>query len=87
MDIYQFEGTESEFELLSEIRDLIGDWVQDFHYFMSGEASILPVSDCCELIGDDDGCCDSDGVDDNGCCDLGEANNDCCSYDPSDSTQ
>lgn len=88
MDIYPFEGRESEkIELLSEIRDQIGDWVQDFHYYMGGEANVLSVSDCCELIGAaDDGCCDLDGINDGGCCDLGKTNSDCCSDDQPDST-
>jgi len=76
-DIYPFKGTETEkIELLREIRDEIGDWVQDFHYFMNGEANTLTIADCCELLGADDG----------GCCDLGETNGDCCSLDSSDST-
>jgi arsenate reductase len=76
-DIYPFKGTETEkIELLREIRDEIGDWVQDFHYYMNGESNVLTVSDCCELLGaDNDSCCDSE-----------EANGDCCSFVPSDST-
>lgn len=78
-DIYPFKGTESgKIELLRELRDEIGDWVQEFHYFMNGESNILTVLDCCELLGADE---------DDGCCDLGEANGNCCSFDPSDSTQ
>ena len=39
-DIYPFKGTETEkIELLREIRDEIGDWVQDFHYYMNGEVT------------------------------------------------
>lgn len=80
-DIYPFKGTETEkTDLLREIRDEIGDWVQDFHYYMNGETNILTLTDCCELIGgDDDGCCDFE--DDNGsdCCDVGDANVNCCS--------
>ena len=73
-------------ELLTEIRDEIGDWVQDFHYYMNGESNTLTITDCCELIGaEDDSCCDLNGVDDGSCCDSGETNGDCCS--PSDSTQ
>jgi len=87
MDIYPFKGTETEkIELLREIRDEIGDWVQDFNFLMNGEANILTLTDCCELIGaDDDGCCDLEGVGDVSCCDLGENNDECCS--PDDSTQ
>ena len=87
MDIYPFKGTETEkIELLRKIRDEIGDWVQDFHYYMNGESNILTITDCCELIGaEDDGCCDSEGVDDVSCCDLGETNDDCCS--PPDSAR
>jgi arsenate reductase (thioredoxin) len=87
-DIYPFKGTEKEkIDLLIEIRDEIGDWVQDFHYYMSGESNILTITDCCELLGDDDGCCDLEGVDDGSCCDIGETNSDCCSVDSSDSNQ
>jgi arsenate reductase len=88
-DIYPFKGTGTEkIELLREIRDEIGDWVQDFHYYMNGESNILSIADCCELLGgDDDGCCDLEGVDGGSCCDLGEANGDCCSFDSSDSAQ
>lgn len=80
-DIYPFKGTETEkIELLREIRDEIGDWVQDFHYFMSGEADILTITDCCDVIGaEEDGCCDS--IDESSCCDIGETNDDCCSPD------
>jgi arsenate reductase (thioredoxin) len=80
-DIYPFKETETEkIELLREIRDEIGDWVQDFHYYMNGEANTLTITDCCELIGaDDDGCCDLEEVDDGSCCDSGENNDDCCS--------
>ena len=87
MDIYPFKGTETEkIELLTEIRDEIGDWVQDFHYYMNGESNTLTITDCCELIGaEDDSCCDLNGFDDVSCCDSGETNGDCCS--PSDSTQ
>lgn len=87
MDIYPFEGTETEkIEFLSDIRDEIGDWVQDFHYYINGEANTLTVSDCCELLGaEDDGCCDVEGADDGNCCDLDETKSDCCSVDPSDS--
>lgn len=87
-DIYPFKGTETgKIELLREIRDEIGDWVQDFHYYMNGEAKILTVSDCCELLGADDGCCDSEGVGGGSCCDIGETDSECCSFDSSDSTQ
>lgn len=84
-DIYPFKGTKTEkIELLREIRDEIGDWVQDFHYFMN-EANMLTITDCCEVIGaDDNGCCNLEGADDSSCCDSG-TNSDCCS--PSDSTQ
>lgn len=76
IDIYPFKGTETEkIELLREIRDEIGDWVQDFHYYMNGEANLLTITDCCELI----------GLEDDGCCDSGETNGDCCS--PTDSTK
>ena len=87
MDIYPFKGTETEkIELLREIRDEIGDWVQDFNFLMNGEANILTLTDCCELIGaDDDGCCDLEGIDDGSCCDLGDDNDECCS--PDDSTK
>ena len=87
MDIYPFKGTETEkIELLREIRDEIGDWVQDFNFYMNGEANILTITDCCELIGaDDDGCCDLEGIDDGSCCDLGDDNDECCS--PDDSTK
>lgn len=62
-------------EQLREIRDEIGDWVQDFNYFMNGEANKLTITDCCEVIGDEkDGCCDLEGT-----------NGDCCSS--TDSTQ
>ncbi|MGZ7117547.1 MAG: arsenate reductase ArsC [Methanobacterium sp.] len=86
-DIYPFKGTESEkIELLREIRDEIGDWVQEFHYYMNGESNTLTIADCCELLGaDDDGCCDSNRLDDGSCCDLEETNSDCCS--PTDSTK
>jgi arsenate reductase len=86
-DIYPFNGTESEkIEFLREIKDEIGDWVQDFHYYMNGESNILTIADCCELLGaDDDGCCDIDG-DDGSCCNIEESNNVCCSLDSSDST-
>lgn len=88
-DIYPFKGTETEkIELLREIRDEIGDWVQDFHYYINGEANILTIADCCELLGsDDNGCCDFEVVDDGGCCDIGETSDDCCSFDPTESTQ
>ncbi len=87
-DIYPFQGTETEkIELLREIRDEIGDWVQDFHYYMNGESNTLTIADCCELLGADDGCCDSEGVDEGSCCDIEESNGNCCSLDPSDSTQ
>ncbi len=88
-DIYPFQGTETEkIELLREIRDEIGDWVQDFHYYMNGESNTLTIADCCELLGtDDNGCCDSEGADEGSCCDIEESNGDCCSLDPSDSTQ
>ena len=56
-------------ELLREIRDEIGDWVQDFNYFMNGKANTLTITDCCELVGDDE----------DGCCDLEGTNGDCCS--------
>jgi arsenate reductase (thioredoxin) len=81
MDIYPFKGTGTgKIELLRKIRDEIGDWVQDFNYYMNGEANILTITDCCELIGaDDDVCCDSEGVDDGSCCDSGKTNDDCCS--------
>lgn len=81
MDLYPFKGTGKEkIELLREIRDEIGDWVQDFNYYMNGESNILTITDCCELIGaDDDGCCDLEGIDDVSCCDSGETNDDCCS--------
>jgi arsenate reductase len=86
-DIYPFKGTE-KIELLREIRDEIGDWVQDFHCYMNGEAKILTVSDCCELLGaDDDGCCDLEGVGGGRCCDIGETDSECCSFDSSDSTR
>ncbi len=64
-DIYPFEGADEEkIELLRDIRDEIGDWVQDFHYFMNGEANTLTITDCCESIGDEEeGCCDSDEID------------------------
>jgi arsenate reductase (thioredoxin) len=86
MDIYPFKGTEIEkIKLLREIRDEIGDWVQEFHYYMNDEANILNITECCELIGaEDDGCCNLEG-DDGSCCDLGETNDDCCS--PTDSTK
>jgi arsenate reductase len=86
-DIYPFKGTETgKIELLREIRDEIGDWVQDFHYYMNGEDNILTITECCELIGaDDDGCCNFEGDDDATCCDLGETNEKCCS--PTDSTK
>ncbi|MGZ7096286.1 MAG: hypothetical protein ACXVHU_07440, partial [Methanobacterium sp.] len=72
--------------LLREIRDEIGDWVQEFHYFMNGESNTLTIADCCELLGaDDDSCCDSNRSDGGICCDLGETNDDCCS--PTDSTK
>lgn len=76
MDVYPFEGTnEEKIKILREIRDEIGDWVQDFDYFMNGEANTLTITDCCELIGaEEDGCCDSEGT-----------NSECCS--PTDSTQ
>jgi arsenate reductase len=79
-DIYPFKGTEKEkIDILREIRDEIGDWVQDFHYYMNGEANILTITDCCELIGDeDDGCCNFK-EDDDSCCDIRETNEDCCS--------
>lgn len=87
-DIYPFEGTETEkIGLLREIRDEIGDWVQDFHYYTHNESKILTVSDCCELLGAEDSCCGSEGVDDSSCCDIGETDSDCCSFDSSDSTQ
>lgn len=78
-DIHPFKGSEEEkIELLRDIRDEIGDWVQDFHYFMNGEANTLTITDCCESIGpDDDACCSSE-VDNDSCCDLGETNDDCC---------
>jgi arsenate reductase (thioredoxin) len=81
MDIYPFKGTETEkIGLLREIRDEIGDWVQEFNYYMNSEANTLTITDCCELIGaDDDGCCDLEGVADGSCCDSGETNDDCCS--------
>lgn len=77
-DTYSFKGTETEkIELLREIRDDIGDWIQDFHYYINGESDILTFSDCCELLGpeEDDRCCDSE-----------ETDGDCCSVDLSDST-
>lgn len=87
MDIYPFKGREKEkIELLREIRDEIGDWVQDFHYYMNDESNSLTIADCCEVIGaDDDGCCDLEGYDDVSCCDSGDTNDDCCS--PTDSTK
>lgn len=85
-DIYPFKGSESEKkELLREIRDEIGDWVQEFNYYINGDASILTMADCCELLGADEGCCDIDGVDEGSCCDPGQASDDCCS--PSDYTK
>lgn len=70
MDIYPFEGTDEEkIELLRGIRDEIGDWVQDFNYFMNVEANTLTITDCCELV----------GADEDGCCDLEGTNGDCCS--------
>jgi len=72
-DIYPFTGTETEKnKLLREIRDEIGDWIQDFHYYMNDESNVLTITDCCDLMGSDD----------DGCCDLGE-NSDCCSPDSS----
>ena len=86
-DIYRTKRTEKEkIELLRDIRDEIGDWIQDFHYYMNSESNILTIADCCELLGSDNGgCCDL--TDENNCCDLGETNDNCCSFDPSDSTQ
>lgn len=84
-DIYMFKGTEKEkIQFLRKIRDEIGDWVQDFHYFMSGEANTL-IADCCELLSSDDSCCDLER-NDSSCCNIRENNSNCCSFDPSDST-
>lgn len=80
-DIYPFKGDETEkIELLREIRDEIGDWVQDFHYHMNGENNGLTIADCCESIeADDDNCCNFDEDEDVTCCDIGETKENCCS--------
>ena len=57
-DITKFKGTEKEkIEFLRDIRDEIGDWVQDlFNYQICGsDVKISQEQVCCDLDGDD--CC------------------------------
>ena len=59
-DIYPFEGTETEkIELLREIRDEIGDWVQDFYNYKicNNSPKTSAGQECCEEINDNCGCC------------------------------
>ena len=58
-----------------------------FSLLYEWRSNILTVTDCCELIGADDGCCDSEGVGGGSCCDIGETDSECCSFDSSDSTR
>lgn len=85
-DIYPNKGTE-KIDILREIRDDIGDWIQDFHYYMNDEAKMLTISECCDLLGENGGCCDLEGIDDGGCCDTGETDINCCNLDESDSVE
>jgi arsenate reductase len=58
-DIYPFNGSETEeIELLREIRDEIGDWVQDFYNYKicSTDTKILEENKCCETT-DNSECC------------------------------
>jgi arsenate reductase len=56
-DIYPFKGpTNEKIEILREIRDEIGDWVQDFYNYKicTKDTKISEEQECCEET--DDGC-------------------------------
>lgn len=58
VDVTAFKGTEEEkIEFLRDIRDEIGDWVQDlFNYQICGSNTKISADQpCCDLDGDD--CC------------------------------
>lgn len=82
-DIYPNKGTE-KINILREIRDDIGDWIQDFHYYMNDEGKTLTISECCDLLDADGGCCDLKGVEKTSCCDTGETESNCCNLESSD---
>lgn len=59
-DIYPFQGSKAEeIELLRDIRDEIGDWVQDFYndQICSTSPKTNREEECCEDINADCGCC------------------------------
>ncbi len=82
-DIYPFTGTEAEeVTLLREMRDEIGDWVQDFFNYQiemglesqpEEEYSDLEEANSSDPV--DANCCDPK---DTNCCDSEEISDDCC---------
>jgi arsenate reductase (thioredoxin) len=59
-DIYPFEGSLTEkTELLREIRDEIGDWVQDFYNYKitPADPKIIEEQECCDVTTNECECC------------------------------
>jgi arsenate reductase len=71
-DIYPFKGTKTEeIELLREIRDEIGNWVQDFYnykIYSSTDPKKLEELECCEETDDCECCSPTDSTKDKKSC-------------------